>query len=281
MNSEPALPTTSVDASVPLSLANTYSQVRLKSEGEKILLILPKLTHKETPTDWSQLWQELKYCLKTGEHSWQTGTAVHLLVQDRLLDTRQLHMIAEALREVNLQLKWINTSRRQTAVAAATAGYCVEQELLAPSLSIPSQSPQTPLAEPLYLKTTVRSGIEIRHPGTVIVQGDINPGGKVIADGDILVWGYLRGIAHAGALGNQESLIMALRMEPTQLRIGDAIARSPAALPEEFEPEVAYMTQEGIRLTKAINFTKTHTFSHDLRTWTDKGMHRLRDAGMW
>lgn len=270
MNSQPALPTTSVDVSPPLSLANPYSQVRLKSEGEKILLILPRLTQKEPTGDWSQVWQELKYSLKTGERSWQTETPVYLIVQDRLLDTRQLQLIAEALGEVDLQLKWINTSRRQTAVAAATAGYCVEQELLAPSLSIPFQSPQTPLAEPLYLKTTVRSGIEIRHPGTVIVQGDINPGGKVIADGDILVWGYLRGIAHAGALGNQESLIMALRMEPTQLRIADAIARSPAALPEEFEPEVAYITQEGIRLTKAINFAKTHIFTKELRAWMDK-----------
>jgi septum site-determining protein MinC len=119
----------------------------------------------------------------------------------------------------------------------------------------PSQ-PVQPLADPLYLQTTVRSGVEIRHPGTVVILGDLNPGGNIVAAGDILVWGRLRGIAHAGAQGNTQCLIAALQMEPTQLRIADYVARAPEP-PPQFYPEVAYITPEGIRIARSADFSKT------------------------
>jgi septum site-determining protein MinC len=98
--------------------------------------------------------------------------------------------------------------------------------------------------------------VEIRHPGTVVILGEVNPGGIVVAAGDILVWGRLRGFAHAGAFGNSECLIMALQMEPTQLRIADYVARSPETPPAQFYPEVAYVTPEGIRIALAADFAK-------------------------
>jgi septum site-determining protein MinC len=90
----------------------------------------------------------------------------------------------------------------------------------------------------------------------VIILGDINPGGMVIADGDILVWGRLRGVAHAGAGGNRECLIMALQMEPTQLRIADAVARAPEKTLTQSYPEVAHITPQGIRIAKATEFSR-------------------------
>jgi len=252
-----------------ISLVNNYSQVRLKSEGKKVLLILPKQAKTEPKTDWSVVWQELKCRLKGSEHSWEKGTPVHLVAQDQLLDGRQLQSIAEALAEVQLQLKSIGTSRRQTAVAAATAGYSVEQEQAQPPISLTNATYTQELTEPLYLQTTVRSGVEIRHPGTVIIQGDCNPGGIIVAAGDILVWGTLRGIAHAGAMGNREAKIMALKMEPTQLRIADFVARAPESPPSMLIPEVAYITEEGIRITKAMNFAKTNTFYKGFGSWRD------------
>lgn len=259
----------SEEATSPKSV-DAYFQVHLKSEGDRLLLILPKPSPKETPNDWIEIFQGLKPCLKRSEITWVANTPIHLVVYDRLLDTRQLQDIAQSLQEQDLQLKCICTSRRQTAVAAATSGYSVEQQPFTQSLSSESNQKQTLLAEPLYLKTTVRSGVEVRHPGTVIIQGDVNPGGAIIAYGDILIWGYLRGIAHAGAKGNQDSTIMALRMEPTQLRIADVVARAPSISPEQFEPEIAYITSEGIRITQAYNFFKTHTFIKELGVWKAK-----------
>ena len=268
MTSNSAVPASS-NLSQYLSLENCDSQVRLKSEGEKLLLILPGEAEAKLANDWPKAWQELKCRLNGSDRSWQPGKAVYLIAKDRLLDGRQLQTIAEALKEVELQLKWVCTSRRQTAVVAATAGYSVEQESPGQSLSLVPPQPGQEWAEPLYLQTTVRSGVEVRHPGTIMILGDLNPGGTAIAAGDILVWGRLRGIAHAGAQGNRECRIMALRMEPTQLRIADAVARAPEASPVQFEPEVAYIAPEGIRLAKAINFAKTHSFSKEVGGWTD------------
>ncbi|MDJ0661611.1 MAG: septum site-determining protein MinC [Crocosphaera sp.] len=263
------------ELTTPLSNANTntskpYSQVHLKRAGKKLLLILPDTEPKEGNKDWIELLQDLKYCLNHHKGTWTPGTPVHLLVENRLLDSRQFHNIGEALDAAELKLTRVFTSRRQTAITAATAGYSVEQETPKQELFPKDMAAPTSLTEPLYLKTTVRSGVAIRHPGTIIIQGDVNPGGEVIADGDIIVWGHLRGIAHAGAKGNPECCIMALRMQPTQLRIGEAVARPPGDSPEVFEPEVAYLTTEGIRLKSALNFNKTHTFTVKDKGWTQK-----------
>ena len=244
-------------STVPLaSEVNGNLQVRFKSDEKRLLLILPaEIQTPASATNWPDIWQQLKQRLNSGDRFWQPNTTVHLIAADRLLDGRQLQAIADALYEVQLQLVRVYTSRRQTAVAAATAGYCVEQQV--PSALNQTPTPSVPLAEPLYLQMTVRSGIEIRHSGTVVVLGDLNPGGIVVADGDILVWGRLRGIAHAGAGGNFQCLIMALQMEPTQLRIADYLARAPKTQPTQFYPEIAYVTPEGIRITKAADFSKS------------------------
>lgn len=238
----------------------TPLQVHLKAESGKLLLILPPQAQpQEAPAVWSDLWLQLKQRLSAGEKFWEPNTPVHLIAESWLLDGRQLQEIAEALAESKLELKLVHTNRRQTAVAAATAGYSVEQESAIAYINqnqlTPTQ-PGQPFLEPLYLETTLRSGVEIRHPGTVIVLGDVNPGSSIIADGDIIVWGRLRGFVHAGARGKRECLIMALQMEPTQLRIADFVARSPENPPAQFFPEVAYVADEGIRIGKGLGFQR-------------------------
>lgn len=261
-NMESALDAAPETASISTEmLPDRNLQVRFKSEGGRLLLMLPpeaQTGRSEAPMtlSWVELWQQLKQRLDGGERFWQPNTSVHLVARDRLLDGRQLQAIADALGAAQLQLKRVYTSRRQTAVAAATAGYSVEQQVTVTHLNqTPTEVGQS-LAEPLYIQTTLRSGAEIRHPGTVVILGDLNPGSSVVADGDILVWGRLRGIAHAGAKGNAQCLIMALEMEPTQIRIADFVARAPEHPPAQYYPEVAYATPQGIRIARATDFTR-------------------------
>lgn len=89
------------------------------------------------------------------------------------------------------------------------------------------------LAPPYIYHGTLRSGQVFRHAGTVMVVGDVNPGAEVISGGDIFVWGKLRGIVHAGAMGNERSLVCAIDFEPIQLRIAGHIAMSPKAVSNE------------------------------------------------
>jgi septum site-determining protein MinC len=77
---------------------------------------------------------------------------------------------------------------------------------------------------------TLRSGQAIRYAGHVVVVGDVNAGAEIVAAGDVLVWGRLRGMVHAGASGNDNAIVSALKLTPMQLRIGKYIARSPDEL---------------------------------------------------
>lgn len=243
---------------LPEQNTSDHTQVQFKTEAGKLLLILP--TESQLPASdlsWSEIWQQIRQRINGSDRLWKSHTIVNLVAKDRLLDSRQLQELAETLGEIKLELESVTTSRRQTAIAACTLGYSVEQIQLQPSLTNNPQIHPQPLADALYLEMTVRSGGEIRHPGTVIILGDINPGGIVIADGDILVWGRLRGVAHAGARGNRDCQIMALQMEPTQLRIADAVARAPEKSLTQFFPEVAHITPQGIRIAKATDFSRT------------------------
>jgi septum site-determining protein MinC len=232
-------------------------QIQLKNEDGVIKLILPAESTTTPSASWNELWEQLQQRLQGSRRFWQPLAVVHLIANDRLLDARQLQSINEALTEVQLQLQLVITSRRQTAVAAATAGYSVTQQTKLVPIAAPAQSPNPPLVEPLYLQRTVRSGMDIRHQGTIIIMGDVNPGGEVIAAGDIIIWGRLRGIAHAGHPNNPQCLIMALQMEPTQLRIADRVARSPETPPPQFDPEIAYVTPQGIRIARSADLKIT------------------------
>ena len=79
----------------------------------------------------------------------------------------------------------------------------------------------------LFLPKTIRSGQRIECQGDVVVVGDVNPGAEIIATGNIAVVGKLRGLAHAGASGRQDVIIVANYLVPQQIRIGGKIAIIP------------------------------------------------------
>jgi septum site-determining protein MinC len=79
----------------------------------------------------------------------------------------------------------------------------------------------------LYHKGTLRSGQSMSTIGTIVVVGDVNAGAELVATADIVVWGALRGVAHAGAQGDESASVYALRLEPMQLRIARSIAIAP------------------------------------------------------
>lgn len=87
---------------------------------------------------------------------------------------------------------------------------------------------------------TLRSGQSITHRGTVIILGDVNPGAEVVATGHIVVMGALRGVAHAGADGDTNAVVVAVKLRPTQLRIGNIVGRPPDSGQDGVDaPEVA------------------------------------------
>lgn len=94
----------------------------------------------------------------------------------------------------------------------------------------------------LTVSNTLRSGACVRFSGDVQIFGDVNPGAQIIAGGNIVVMGALKGMAHAGTR-NEKAVILAFDLRPTQLRIGKVIGVVPGADPDKagrtFNPEVA------------------------------------------
>lgn len=96
-----------------------------------------------------------------------------------------------------------------------------------------------------FFKGNLRSGRVAEFDTSVVILGDVKPGAKVISKGNIVVLGSLKGNAFAGASGNQKSFIVALDMEPVQIRIGDVIARAPDEAKKESVQEAKIAFVEG------------------------------------
>jgi len=121
------------------------------------------------------------------------------------------------------------------AGAVATAGVALPQ-------------PARPLAvgvSTLYHRGTLRGGQALHNLGNLVVIGDVNPGAELVASGDIVVFGALRGVAHAGAQGGRSARVIALELAPTQLRIATLIATSDAGAKPR-GPEHASIADERI-----------------------------------
>ncbi|GIN87004.1 putative septum site-determining protein MinC [Heyndrickxia sporothermodurans] len=103
---------------------------------------------------------------------------------------------------------------------------------------------QIQLEAQIYSVTSIiRSGQVLEIPGDLLLVGDVNPGGTVIAGGNIYIMGALKGIAHAGYGGNKEAIVAASLMVPSQIRIADCINRAPDQYSKEehHEMECAYI----------------------------------------
>ncbi len=100
--------------------------------------------------------------------------------------------------------------------------------------------------ETVIVARTVRSGGKVESSGSVVVLGDVNSGAEILANDDIIVVGILRGLAHAGASGNEKAVIWAERILSPQLRIGGALAQSGGDEGDVKGPEVAHLKDGAI-----------------------------------
>ena len=225
--------------------------------GDRVRMTLPSdPSANQDGLTWTALWQKLMHQIHNEKRFWTPEMEVELICYGRALEERQLKAIAEVLDEVQLQPVKVFCDVPETAQVAIATGYELSY--------VPSEGLEDDGSDGdgggeidgLYLDRSVRSGVEINYPGSVIVRGDINPGGAVIAGGDIIVWGRLRGIAHAGANGNYQATIRALRLEATQIRIASRAARVPADSGDAPQPEIAHVDGNTIRISSAYEYDK-------------------------
>ena len=199
------------------------------------------------PGDWSGLMTELAARLQQTA-SFFKGGRVALRVGPRQLTARQLENVGHLLQQHQMSLWAVLSDSSETQQAATSLGL---ETALATGERPAWQSQREGLldeANAILVRRTLRSGQTVHYPGHVVVIGDVNPGAEIIAGGDVVVWGRLRGTVHAGAEGDDSAVVCALVLNPTQLRIGRHIARSPAESDapnaENLLPEIAFV-QDG------------------------------------
>ena len=81
----------------------------------------------------------------------------------------------------------------------------------------------TDISETKFIQNSLRSGHREEYPGSIVVCGDVNFGAEVVAGGNIMILGALRGVAHAGANGNTMAMISANNIDVTQIRIANLV----------------------------------------------------------
>ncbi len=91
--------------------------------------------------------------------------------------------------------------------------------------------PVAPNAETKLIVKPVRSGQQVVSQGDLIVTASVGRGAELLAEGNIHVYGTLRGRALAGISGNQSARIFCQSFDPELVAIGGVYR-----LPETMEP---------------------------------------------
>jgi len=113
------------------------------------------------------------------------------------------------------------------------------------ALETNNQQTTNEVSNKIFYKCNLRSGQSLSSEGDIIILGDVNAGANVVAGGNVIIIGTLLGTVHAGCDGNYNAFVIALDMQPTQIRIGELIARSSdkkvsKLLPVKKKTEIAY-----------------------------------------
>jgi septum site-determining protein MinC len=180
------------------------------------------------PGDWSGLFNELAFRLEQTP-SFFKGGRVALDVGPRQLTQSQLTHVGDLLQTHMMSLWAVISETEETREQAESLGL---ETTLAPSRTTAKTGDgngegASDEQNAVLVRRTLRSGQSLRHGGHVVIIGDVNPGAEIVAAGDVVVWGRLRGIVHAGAGGDETAIVCALALAPMQLRISRHIGRLP------------------------------------------------------
>jgi len=179
------------------------------------------------------------------------GANITVELGERPVPKYELSSLKALLERRGLTLSLVRSESNTTQNSAASLDVPTDNHVALPAPEPTPQetapvNPEETGTQGVLFRRTLRSGRTIHSEGHVIVFGDVNPGAKVIAGGDIVVWGKLRGYVHAGARGDESAIVCALEMSPSQLRIAEFIVTSPAGKRRKIKPEVALVRGDQI-----------------------------------
>lgn len=194
----------------PLPIHNR-PMITLKSNGNGLVITLG-----DGP--WSKVLAELAAELERARGvELFRGRRAHIETGERALTPLQVEELAWALELHGIKFEWGRNGTQAHLPGLEHTRQPVET--LMQNVAVWDDAAWYPRA--------LHSGQTIRYASHVVVLGDVDPGAEIVALGNVMVWGELRGLVHAGAAGNAAAVVCALEIASPQLRIGNFIAHSP------------------------------------------------------
>lgn len=213
------------------------TNVQIKGIREGLLITVPE-------GDWAEAKIALQEQVEA-QSEFLLGARLILDVGNHVIRAAELGQLQDMLTEDGLSLWAVLSNSPVTQQNAQSLGLATRINKPIPERS--THPIETNLAgeEAVLVRRTLRSGFSLQYSGHVVVIGDVNPGGEIIAGGDVVVWGRLRGMVHAGAEGNEEAVVCAMDLAPTQLRIAGHISTTPKRR-GKVQPEMACIIDDQV-----------------------------------
>ena len=210
------------------------STVTIKGVKEGLLIAL------DEAAEWQVITQSLATRLDE-QPAFFSGARVVLDVGSRPVRKDEMSSIKALFDRRGMQLVSVTSGSDTTLESAGALDIRAVpvNGLPQPGLDTVPFNPEEEGTPGVMIRRTLRSGRMVYSAGHALIVGDVNPGAEVVAVGDIIIWGRLRGNVHAGAEGDLSATVCALDMTPNQLRIADLIAVSPADKRHKPKPEIA------------------------------------------
>jgi septum site-determining protein MinC len=185
--------------------------VTLKGQRDGIGIIL------DESADFGEIQESLRKKVSQGKQFFD-GAGVKVSFKGRVLNDLDEKILIDIItEETNLDITFVQGE----GFVPPPANDAPPSVAAAPMKSGQKESPT------IYQQGGLRSGQTIKYKGSVVVVGDVNPGSEIVADGNVVILGALKGMAHAGATGDESCFVSALSLQPTQLRIANLISYVP------------------------------------------------------
>ena len=205
--------------------------IKIKGVRDGLLVVFPD-------GEWGEVRQALLVQFDA-QIEFLRGARLVLEMGNRPVKAAELGELRDQLSERQISLWAVLSSSPKTESTAQALGLATQISKPLPDRNMQTLDTRLSAGDAaIFVERTLRSGYSLQHPGHVVVVGDVNPGAEIIAGGNIVIWGRLRGMVHAGAAGDENAFVCALDLAPTQLRIAGEIARPPKKRGKP-QPEIA------------------------------------------
>ncbi len=191
---------------------NLHSLVQIKGLRDGLLVSLSDAS-----------WEELQAALLSQmdqQPSFFQGARLALDVGAQVLHVNEMVELRDQLSDRNVVLWAVVSESPATEQTAQLLGLATRISKPRPEetrFNSGDQNNETAL----FINKTLRSGTRVEFPGHVVVLGDVNPGAEIVAEGNVIIWGKLRGAVHAGSKGDENSKVCALDFAPMQLKVAE------------------------------------------------------------